>query len=94
MQHRMFSVFDSKAAAHLPPFFFPETAMAVRVFTDCVNDDGHAFGKHPGDYTLFEFGVWDDAKCVVECYPSALAVGNGLEFVEGFVPKIGLRDAS
>ncbi len=94
MKHRAFSVFDSKANAHLPPFFLPETAMAVRVFSDMVNSDTHAFSKHPGDYTLFEFGVWDDSNSKFEAYPSGLSVGNGLEFVEGFVhsPLKGVPD--
>ncbi len=85
MKHRAFCIFDVKANAYLSPFVLPETAMAVRVFSDMVNTDDHAFGKHPGDYTLFEFGVFDDSNCKFESYPSALSVGNGLEFVEGFV---------
>ncbi len=85
MKIRCFSVFDSKANAYLMPFFYPETAMAIRAFSDMVNSDETPFGKHPGDYTLFEYGVWDDSKCHVECYTSALSVGNGLEYVEGFV---------
>ncbi len=81
MKHRMFSFFDVKAQAYLPPFCLPETAMAVRVFGDCVNSSDHAFGRHPGDYTLFELGSFDDSVCVVSCTPSAMKVANGLELV-------------
>jgi len=81
MKHKMFSVFDVKAMCYLPPFCLPETGMALRVFGDCVNSSDHQFGKHPGDYTLFELGSFDDSVCVVSCTPSAVKVVNGLEVV-------------
>lgn len=81
MKHKVFSIFDVKAQAYLPPFYMPETAMAIRVFSDCVNSGDHQFGKHPGDYTLFEMGVWDDSICVITCGAGASKVVNGLEVV-------------
>ncbi len=81
MKHEMFSVFDVKAQAYLPPFVLPSEGMAVRIFGDCVNSSDHQFGKHPGDYTLFRIGSFDDSVCVVSCTPSALKVVNGLEVV-------------
>ena len=56
MKHNIFSVYDEKAQAFLPPFFLPEVGMATRIFGDCVNSDEHQFGKHPTDYTLFHLG--------------------------------------
>lgn len=88
MKHKIFSIFDVKASAYLPPFYMPETAMAIRVFSDCVNSKDHQFGKHPGDYTLFEVGTWDDAVCVISCKPSAGKVVNGLEVVVSDVPML------
>lgn len=60
MKFRVFSVFDSKAKAFVPPFVLPEVGMAVRTFKDCANDKAHAFGKNPADYSLFSLGSWDD----------------------------------
>lgn len=57
MMQKIFTIYDSKAHAYLPPFFLPEAGMAVRVFSDCVNDKSHQFSKHPGDYTLFQIGT-------------------------------------
>ncbi len=93
MKHKMFSVFDVKAQAYLPPFCLHETAMAVRAFSDCVNGGDHQFGRHPGDYTLFELGSFDDSVCVVSCTASAMKVCNGLEVVvEGeYEPEFPLR---
>lgn len=61
MRHVLMSVYDSKAAAFLPPFTLPTIGMAKRTFADCAQDLGHAFARHPGDYTLFELGWFDDS---------------------------------
>ncbi len=82
MKHKIFSIFDSVAQCYLPPFCLHEKAMAVRTFGDCVNSSDHQFGKHPGDYTLFELGSFDDSVCVVSCTPGAVKLVNGLELVD------------
>lgn len=75
----LFSVYDIKAEAFLPPWFQPNIYMAKRVFGDCVNDDDHAFGKHPNDYSLFQVGVFDDETGQIE--PSKAGLGNGTEYL-------------
>ncbi len=80
MKHKIFTVFDVKAQAYLPPWCMPERGMAVRVFSDCVNSDEHQFGKHPGDYTLFELGIWDDSVAILTTQAGS-KVCNGLECV-------------
>lgn len=84
MKFKIFSVFDVKAKAYLPPFFLPEEAMAVRTFKDCANDKAHAFGLHPEDYSLFRLGEFDSLSGELfpenECVYTALAlVDNKLE---------------
>lgn len=78
MRQRIFAIFDEKAKAFLPPFFLPEVAMAVRTFGDCVNDPAHAFGRHPADYTLFSFGVFDQLHGKFEVAPAMELVANGV----------------
>lgn len=79
MNLQIFSVFDSKAEAYITPFFLPNTAMAVRAFTDCVNSESHQFGANPQDYTLFLIGSYNDNDA--ELIPSVpRSLGNGLEF--------------
>ena len=85
MKLRVFSVFDVKAKAYLPPFFMPEQGQAIRVFSDCVNNVEHQFGSHPGDYSLFEIGDFDDNHGqLVPCNPTMVV--QGLECVVA-VPK-------
>ena len=81
MKHKIFSVYDSKAKAYLPPFFLHEEGMAIRGFTTAVNDKSHAFGQYPADYTLFNIGAFDDATAQI-IHQDPISLGNGIEFVQ------------
>jgi len=81
MNHKIFTIYDSKAKAYLTPFFMHEEGMALRVFIDCINDEKHQFGKHPEDYTLFNIGSWSDDKAKF-LTNNPIALGNGIEFVK------------
>ncbi len=78
MKHKVFSIFDSAAEAYLPPFCLPTVGMAVRIFTDCCNNEKHAFCGNPADYTLFELGFFDDGSALFDSSPGVKVV-NGLE---------------
>jgi len=81
MNHKIFAVHDVKAKAYLPPFFMPQTGMATRIFTECVNSAEHQFGKHPADYTLFQIGEFEDHNATINpMTPKSL--GSGVEFVQ------------
>lgn len=69
MKTKIFSVFDSKAKAWLPPFFVTNDQVALRIFTDCANSDQHQFGANPSDYTLFRIGEFDDEDAKIEPIP-------------------------
>jgi len=56
----VYSVFDIKANAFMPPFYMHNNAIAIRAFTDSVKGKEHAFALNPEDYTLFKLGTWDD----------------------------------
>lgn len=79
MIHKIFTIYDEKAHAYLPPFNLHTSDMAIRVFADCVNSPEHQFGKHPHDYTLFEIGNFDDQKGEIHKTRSQ-SLGNGVEF--------------
>ncbi|MDB4312225.1 hypothetical protein N9937_02220 [bacterium] len=80
MIHKIFTVFDVKARAYLPPFFLPEQGMAIRVFSDCINAKDHQFNKHPEDYTLFTLGTFDDSLAEISEIP-AQSIHNGIELL-------------
>jgi len=82
MKLDVFSVYDVKAQAYLPPFFMSNNQVAIRAITDCVNDPSHLFYKNPQDYTLFFLGVFDDNTGLIEPHIAPITLGNGVEFVK------------
>ncbi len=81
MLNGIFSIYDTKAKAHLPPFFLPNSDMAIRMFSDCVNDPKHAFSAHPADYTLFFHGQFENTDGTFQ-YIEKDAIVNGVEVIQ------------
>lgn len=95
MIFKVFSIYDQKAAAYLPPFVLPRAEMAQRSFETAINSDTHQFGEHPEDYTLFELGIWDDETAQFQL-GTANSLGNGVEYVrtDSIQAMEGLSDAT
>ncbi len=87
---KMFTVYDSKAEAYLPPFYLPAAGAAVRHFTDTASDPNHAFGRHPGDYTLFQVGVFDDQHASFSILDAHVNLGTALELRSAEQPDLPL----
>lgn len=81
MNHLIFTIYDEKAHAYLPPFVMHNDAMAIRVFGDCLNSNDHQFAKHPHDYSLYRVGEFDDSSGTVNPTNSQM-LGNGVEFLD------------
>ena len=79
MEHKIFSIYDQKAYAYLPPFTLPRVEMAIRTFSDCVNSPDHQFGKHPSDFSLVEIGTYDDSNAKIVPHDVVISVVNGVE---------------
>lgn len=91
----IFSIYDQKAGAHLPPFFLAKEGQAIRTFSDCVNDIKHSFSAHPNDYTLFHHGEFEcDAGKFILNEKSMRSLGNGIDFLEdrSFAKQIELLE--
>lgn len=81
MKHNIFTIHDKAAGAYLPPFILHAEGLAIRAFTDCINDTSHAFSKHPADYTLLTIGTFDDLTGTITTLQTHKPLGNGLSFV-------------
>jgi hypothetical protein len=81
MLYEVFSIYDSKAEAYLPPFILPKIAQAKRIFEQCINSDDHQFGQSPADYTLFRLGNFDDSNGQYLLARATESLGNGIEFL-------------
>ncbi len=60
MKLNMYSIFDQATGLYSRPFFTQSDGEAIRSFSDIAVDADHPIGKHPGDYTLFRLGIFDD----------------------------------
>ena len=81
MIHRIFTVFDEKAGAFLLPFFAPSRGLAIRSFTETVNQPDHVFNKHPADFTLFALGTYDDSSAMFDLAETPESLGLAIEFL-------------
>lgn len=82
------SVYDSKAAAFLQPFFAQSRGVAIRSFAAAAElpADGradatsHDFCKYPDDFSLFELGSFDQesAKFDLHSAPESLGLASQL----------------
>ena len=80
MIQQIFSIYDVKAEAFMPPFCQANKNTAQRGFAEAVNNPDVPIGKHPQDYTLFSIGYYSEAKGEITPHP-AESVGNGMEFL-------------
>lgn len=81
MNQMVFSIYDSKAEAYTNPFVAKTRGLAVRMFQELVNQQGHQFNKFPADYTLFAIGLWDESVGVVTATEPE-NMGTGLGYIE------------
>lgn len=81
MKRLMFSVYDSKAEAYLPPFVANTEAVAIRMVAASTldpNSDMHRFGA---DYTLFHIGEWDEDAGLVALNDAHINLGTALSIM-------------
>ena len=62
MIHQVCYILDKKAKYAMKVMTFPSIAVAIRTFTDVLEEDNE-LAKHPEDYTLYSTGTFDDQKC-------------------------------
>jgi len=78
MKTKVYTIFDSKTAAYLQPFYLRSNGEAIRAFTEAVNDPKSTFYKYPEDFILFEIGTWDDNDCCISMLKAPVSLSTGL----------------
>jgi len=76
---KVYSVYDAKAEAYLPPMFFVSRGVAIRTFGAAASDEKHDFNRFASDYTLFELGDFDEFTGKFTLHSAPVALGNALE---------------
>lgn len=82
---KIFTVFDARVQAYLPPFYDRSVGSAIRSFEQAANDVKHTFGMYPADFTLFELGEFEDSSALFKFHPTAMPLGKALDFVKPIV---------
>lgn len=83
MIQKVFSVYDTKAEAYLPPFFAPNGAVACRYIERAVNDENTDFHRHAPDYVLFEVGSFDSSNGLLSGLDKQVNLGVLTTFIKG-----------
>ncbi len=82
MTEQIFTVFDSKTAAFLQPFFAPTIEAAIRMFRTIVNTEGHQFQMYPDDYTLFHVGQFHQESGAIVGNNTPVSLGLAVTFLD------------
>ena len=82
MKTTMYPIYDSAAQAHLSPMFFHNDGIAIRWFSDGINneDKQNNLFNHPEHFTLFKVGTFDDKLCQFELLDTPVSLGIGVGF--------------
>lgn len=84
MNRKIFTVYDSKAETFGPMLHFSARGEALREFTNAANDPQSQIGRHPGDYSMFELGEYDDTTAVFHPHSSKINLGTAIEFKRAY----------
>lgn len=79
---KIFSIYDTKAEAYLPPFFSPTSGVAVRNFEAAAHDQSHAFHIHASDFCLMELGEFDDSNGSIKMLTAPRSLGLAINYIK------------
>ncbi|AXL14723.1 nonstructural protein [Microviridae sp.] len=82
MKLQIFTIFDSKTQAYLPPSFLQNEEVALRSIRDVLKDPNHQFTKNPEDYSLWQIGLFDDEKGKITATPAPVHIASCHELIE------------
>lgn len=57
---KMFAIFDKKACIYFQPSYFLNKSLALRSFTELVNDPKTQIYKYPSDFSIWIVGEWNE----------------------------------
>lgn len=82
MLFTVFSIYDSAISTWLTPMYARNKGEMLRNFADAVSDPQSKLAKHPGDYSLFEIGTFDDDKCKFDLLKAPIRLCLAMDFVK------------
>jgi len=80
MEIGLYTIFDSKAGAYLPPFTSQNDATALRQFETAISQSDHDFNRHAEDYSLWTVATFDQKTAEITTLKH-LCVGQAHEIL-------------
>lgn len=77
MKQKILSLLDLKAEMFNRPFVVPQIAVAVRDLQDQPADS--PVRKYPGDFVLYEIGLFDDTTGLIEAWDKPVRVVGAVD---------------
>jgi len=87
MELHLYTIYDAKAGAYLPPFTSLNDATAIREFETAISQQDHDFNRHSEDYSLWTVATFNQAKaelvtlkhlCIAQAHELLATMERGL----------------
>jgi hypothetical protein len=81
MRKNIVAVYDQASKSFGQPIFTPALGIALRSFTDEVNNnhEGNQMYNHPSDFTLFDIGMYDDNSAEFHIHPTPIKLITAMD---------------
>lgn len=76
MNRSLYSIFDCKAEAYLPPFLATNDQVATRMVAATANNSASDLHNFAADYTLFRIGIWDESAGLIHMEAANINIGS------------------
>lgn len=78
---KVFSIRDEKGKCFGQPFFMAHNGMALRAFSDLIQDNKTTVNHHPEDFKLYLLGEFDDNSGGLSDVPQPEFLAHATDFV-------------
>lgn len=78
----VYSIFDVKGKCFGQPFFMAHNGIALRSFSDLIQDKNTTICKHPEDFKLYLIGEYDDNSGALCSKPQPEFMANATDFID------------
>lgn len=82
MKYQVVTIFDRAAEIFNAPAFFTAVGVAVRTFSDQVNDPNNPTNKHPEDFSMYHLGEYDDQTAEFTTFEKPIKLATAKDYIQ------------
>lgn len=83
MKTNVYSIYDEKAQAYLPPFYFDHHGQALRAFQSSLKDKNSNISQYPEDYSIYHLGEFNKVSGKFTSLNEPKYLNRATDFVKG-----------